>query len=117
MMSQSASQSAIFYRDVKLSRKVWTIRDIEGFPAPMNSEGKRAMPFWSSKSRAEIIIKSISAYNGFEPVELSLNDFYKKWLPGLIKDELLVGVNWSGNKVIGYDLNPENIIDWLDKIN
>ncbi len=33
----SASQAAAFYREVARTRKVWTVRDAGGYPAPENS--------------------------------------------------------------------------------
>jgi Protein of unknown function (DUF2750) len=51
-MTQAASQAAVFYRNLVRDRRVWTIFDDGGYPAPMTSSG-RAMPFWSSKARAE----------------------------------------------------------------
>jgi len=106
-MSQSSSQASSFYIEVAVSRKVWTVRDSGGFPAPLNSEGKRSQPFWSSLSRVQKIIKNVSAYSMFEPVEISWEDFTKKWVPGLSRDGVLVGVNWSGNSATGYDIQPE----------
>jgi hypothetical protein len=85
------------------------MRDAAGFPAPMTSDGKRAQPFWSSRSRVEHIIKSAPAYEGFEPVRVTWEDFCAKWVPGLTKDGYLVGVNWSGQRVVGYDLEPINV--------
>ena len=108
-MSQSASQASIFYKEVARTRKVWTVRDKEGFPAPKNSEGKRSQPFWSSLSRVENIIDSVEAYRNFEPVELSWDVFSKKWVPGLTKDKILIGVNLSGSKATGYDIEPEKV--------
>ena len=108
-MSQSASQAAVFYRQVAKEKKLWTVKDIGGFPAPKASTGERTMPFWSSLSRVQKIIKTVPAYAGFEPHEISLEDFTNKWIPGLIKDETLVGVNWSGAKAAGYDLEPESV--------
>ena len=105
-MSQSSSQATQFYTEVAKNRKLYTIRDKEGFPAPINSEGERAQPFWSSKSRVEIIIKNVKAYSGFEVVELEWDIFTERWVPGLTKDKILVGVNWSGENVTGYDIQP-----------
>ena len=107
-MSASASQAAAFYRDVAEKKVLWTVRDADGFPAPKGSDGARAQPFWSSRSRVETIIKKVPAYSGFTPVEISWEDFVRKWVPGLSKDGLKVGVNWSGSRAIGYDLNPED---------
>ena len=108
-MSQAASQAWAFYRDVAKNRKVWTIRDAGGFPAPKASDGSRAQPFWSSLSRVQRIIKTAPAYTGFQPHEISWEDFCAKWVPGLSKDSIKVGVNWSGAKVIGYDIEAEKL--------
>ena len=109
LMSQSASQAAAFYRQVAKEGKVWTVRDSGGFPAPISSSGQRAQPFWSSLTRVEKIIKTVPAYAAFEPYVISWDDFAKKWVPGLTHDKILVGVNWSGLRAVGYDLEPETV--------
>ena len=108
-MSQATSQAAIFYREVAATGRLWTIHDAEGFPAPMNAEGKRAAPFWSSLARVEKIIASVPAYAGFEPLELSWPVFEQRWVPGLSRDGILVGINWSGSRVTGYDVEPQQV--------
>jgi hypothetical protein len=106
-MSQASSQAWAFYRDVAKSRVVWTIRDAGGYPAPKTQEGRRAQPFWSTRSRVERIIKSVPAYAGFAPEEIPWETFCSTWVPGLTRDGLLVGVNWSGKRAVGYDMEPE----------
>ena len=113
-MGQSAPQAHAFYRDVAKTRIVWTIKDSGGYPAPMTSSGKRSHPFWSSESRIRRIQKLAPAYAGFELVEISWQDFRDEWLPGLEKDGLLVGVNWSGKDVTGYDLDPAWVRDAIE---
>ena len=44
-------------------------------------------------------------------VELSLDVFLDDWLPGMQKDGLLVGVNWSGERAKGYDVEPEVVAE------
>ena len=107
-MSQAASQAAAFYRDVAKNRSVWTIRDEGGFPAPVG-DGGRVQPFWSSLSRVQRVIKTVPAYAGFSPHEISWEDFRVKWVPGLTKDGLKVGVNWSGPRAVGYDAEPDMV--------
>lgn len=92
-----------------MSRIVWTVRDKLGFPAPINADGKRSQPFWSSKSRVERIIKNVAAYAGFEPYEISWEDFCSTWVPELTSAECLVGVNWSGKLAVCYDIEPERL--------
>jgi hypothetical protein len=108
-MSQAASQAWAFYREVATNGTLWTVRDEDGFPAPMTASGRRAQPFWSSRSRVEKIIKSVPAYAGFHPHEINWTEFCNKWVPGMTRDGLLVGVNWSGQRAIGYDLEPQDL--------
>jgi len=108
-MTQASSQAWAFYREVAQKREAWTLRDAGGFPEPMTSAGKRAMPFWSSRSRVEKIIKTVPAYRGFEPYGLTWQEFCDKWLPDLEKDGVLAGVNWSGAHALGYDIEPSRL--------
>lgn len=108
-VSQAASQAAAFYRQSVENDAVWTVRDEGGYPAPKNHEGRRAQPFWSSRSRVARTIKSVPAYKGFEPEEIPLNVFLDKWVPVLESEGLLVGVNWSGPRATGYDLEPQAV--------
>jgi hypothetical protein len=108
-MSQAASQAEAFYREVATQLVVWTLRDHAGFPAPRTSTGQRAQPFWSSRERVEKIINTVPAYAGFEPVEISWATFRDAWIPGMTRDGLLVGINWSGERATGYDLLPADV--------
>jgi hypothetical protein len=109
-MSNVANHAADFYKQVAVTGALWTLRDSGGFPAPANQEGRRAQPFWSSLSRVSLIIQNTLAYKGFEPVEISWQAFKEKWAPGLTKDGVLVGVNWSGINARGYDLAPSQVV-------
>jgi len=102
-MSVSAAQADAFYREVVEHSTVWGVRDTDGFPAPETPEG-RAMPFWSLKSRAERIVAAVPAFAGFEVVGMPLDEWRARWLPGLQRDGIRVGLNWSGDSARGLDL-------------
>ncbi|WP_082805343.1 DUF2750 domain-containing protein [Pseudomonas sp. BMS12] len=108
-MSIAAVHTSAFYREVAKSGFVWGIRDEAGFPAPLGSDGARAMPFWSSESRALKIIQNLPAYGGFTPVAIEWSIFCERWVPGLTQDGLLVGVNWSGQAASGYEIQPLSV--------
>jgi hypothetical protein len=108
-MTVSAAQASAFYAEAIREGSVWAVRDEGGFPAPMNADGFRAMPFWSLRSRAERIISTAPAYQGFSPVEIPLTEFRDRWLPRLEADGLRVGVNWSGVRATGHDLDPPGV--------
>lgn len=110
---QSASQAAAFYREVSERGLVWTIRDKDGFPAPLNASGERAQPFWSSRARVERIIATVAAYRGFTPIEIKLDVFLERWVPGLTRDGILVGVNWTGDRATGYDIAPAQVAECI----
>jgi len=108
-MTTSAAQADAFYREVLANCTVWAIEDSEGFPAPINSDGRRSMPFWSKQSRAEGVISKVTAYRGFSVVAVPLDEWRERWLPGLTKDGILIGLNWSGSRAIGYDSDPDDV--------
>ena len=108
-MSQAGSQAWAFYREVARSGIVWTTRDEGGFPAPPNPYGRRAQPFWSSRKRVEKIIESVPTYAHFEPYKLTWTEFAQKWVPNLTRTKMLVGVNWTGKRAVGFDLEPVGV--------
>jgi hypothetical protein len=105
-MSISSAHAASFFDEIIREGQVWTIRDSEGIPAPYGSDGKRAMPFWSLASRAETVINSVSAYAEFTTVAIPLIEWRSRWIEGLERDGLLVGLNWSGARATGFDVEP-----------
>ncbi len=109
-MGQSASQAHAFYRDVAKNRVVWALRDEGGYVASTNSSGQNVMPFWSSSSRAIKTKNNVPAYSNMEPDEIDWKDFQSKWLPGLKNDGYLVGLNWSGEYAVGYDVDPDFVL-------
>jgi hypothetical protein len=108
-VSTSAAQAQAFFDELGSDGPVWTIEDDGGVAAPMGGSGRRVMPFWSRQSRAEQIIRTVRAYEGFRPLEISREHFESRWLPGLQRDGLLAGVNWSGAGATGYDLAPDEV--------
>lgn len=69
------------------------------------------MPLWSSLSRVQTIIRTVPAYAGFRPKEISFAEFAQEHLPDLKARRMLVGVNWSGKNAVGYDLEPQDVVD------
>lgn len=112
-MSTSAAHADAFFDEVQRLGEVWAVRDKNGFPAPVNADGVRSMPFWSLASRARKIQSTVPAYRGFEVVSIPLDDWRSRWLPGLERDNLLIGLNWSGARATGYDVLPADALSSL----
>ena len=107
-MSSSAAHADAFYDEVLEHEVVWAVRDGDGFPVP-ETPGGRAMPFWSLRTRAERVVGAVAAYAGFEVVPVPLEEWRARWLPGLARDGLLVGLNWSGAGATGFDVAPADV--------
>jgi hypothetical protein len=112
-MSISSINADAFVSEVLEGARVWGIRDKGGFPTSTNASGETAMPFWSSEKRVMAAINTSPAYRDFEPVPIELSEFVERWLPGLKKDGLHCGLNWSGKRATGYDLTPADVLTRL----
>ena len=108
-MSVAAAHAAAFFEEVRENQLVWSVRDAAGFPTSTNPSGEVAMPFWSLESRAQAVIASMAAYSGFVPHRIALQEFSSRWLDGLERDGVRVGLNWSGDRATGYDLHPAEV--------
>jgi hypothetical protein len=108
-MGQAASQATAFYREIAASRIAWTIRDSDGYPAPITASGHWAQPFWSTRARAARIVSTVAAYRGFAVEEVAWEDLRDRHLPDLAKSGLLVGVNWTGTRATGFDVDPAQL--------
>ena len=108
-MTIAAAMADAFYREFLEHGRVFAVRDEDGFPAPKNQDGQRAAPFWSRRSRAEKVVATVPAYADLTVVEIAEDEWLERWLPGLEADGLLVGLNWSGKRAMGYDLSVADL--------
>ncbi len=113
LVSVSAAHADAFYAETLAAGEVWSVRDSGGVPAPVNSGDQRAMPFWSKRSRAERVTQTVQAFAEFELFAIPLDEWRGRWLPGLRRDGLLVGLNWSGTRASGYDVTPDEVEESL----
>ncbi|MER2261569.1 MAG: DUF2750 domain-containing protein [Psychrobacillus sp.] len=56
-------------------------------------------------------IENVTDYNGFQPYEIGFDEFLNRWLIGLEKDGLYLGVNGSGQRATVYDINPKMVLE------
>ncbi|GEM_PF-3375748 len=106
-----------FYREVAAERQIYTILDEQGIPTPKNAEGEQVMPFWSSETKAADFILQNSGYQGFKPFAVEWDLFADKWVLGIARDDLLVGLNWqqaeAENCVTEIELLLKGVIECL----
>src|SRR2546430_11692898 len=110
-VSQSASQAAAFFREVARHRLVWCVCDDQGSPAPKTSSGKRAVPYWSSRARAQRAGEIWAG--GLRPVSVALEAWRTDELPELADEDYLVGINWTGPRLVGWDFTVPQVLNRL----
>lgn len=107
-MSNAASQYSQFKKQVVQEGQVFTFTS-QGEYLVYLVEGREVIPFWSSRRRLETIRKSFPKYQHYEISEMSLADFLQ-WLPRLEEQGIHIGTNWSGQRLIGYDVSVQDLI-------
>jgi hypothetical protein len=114
-MSLSGAHRAAFRREAPQEGRVFSIRDEGGYPITRDDDGYRALPFWSKSSRAQRVIGQVPAFAGFDVVDIPLDDWLDRWLPGLEREGVLVGLNWAGPRATGYDLPALSVATWMSE--
>ena len=105
--STAALQYDEFKRQVAEERKVFTFTNVGKYLAyPVR--GHEVIPFWSSHSRIVTVKKSHSQYQRYEITEMGLDEFIQ-WFPQLAAEGIHIGINWSGKRLIGYDISIQHL--------
>ena len=110
-VSQSGSQAAAFFKELARHHVVWFVRDDQGSPAPKTSSGERAMPYWSSKARAQ---RAADIWgNDLRVVSTPLETWRTRDLPDLANEGYRVGINWTGPRLVGWDFTVPEVLNRL----
>jgi hypothetical protein len=111
-MSIAAAQFSQFKEQAVREGKVFTFTN-GGEYLVFSVDGKEVIPFWSSQRRTETIQKSFPKYRAYEITEMSLAEFLQ-WLPQLSQEQIHIGTNWSGKRLVGYDVSAQHLLAGLD---
>ena len=119
-MSTAAIHTSKFYEQAVSDGKVFTFDDGDGYLVfPM--DGAEVVPFWSSRTRLEKIKKDHPKHSRREITEETLTVFMTDTLPFLEKEGIRVGVNWSGQRLTGFNVTVadprKNLQHWIDRRN
>jgi hypothetical protein len=101
-MSIAAAQYAKFMDQVAFERRAFSFTADDELLIYRSGNGD-TVPFWSSRSRLETIRRRLPKYGAYSLTEFSLGEFYDA-LERLEAEGLLVGVNWSGEQLTGYNV-------------
>jgi len=106
-MSAAGSQYDRFCSDVVRNQRVFTFTS-SGDLLVMPVHGHEVVPFWSSLERLKQTVKRHPKYAAYEMTEMGFEEF-QKWLDQLSDEGVLVGVNWSGARLTGYDVSVTDL--------
>jgi hypothetical protein len=117
-MSISAAQASKFYEQAVRDGRVFTLESPDGFLVfPIRDI--EVIPFWSSRSRVEKIQSTMPEYARYSIHEKAFTEFYEETLPWLEEQRIHIGVNWSGERLSGYDVSVSDLRasleHWMEK--
>lgn len=110
-MSQSGSQAAAFFRDVRRNSVIWLVRNDDGSPTHLSADGTRSLPFWSTSARAQRAAKIWGA--GLRVASMPLDIWCDHVLPDAARDGIMIGINWSGPRLVGWSFTPRDVVNRL----
>ena len=117
-MSFAAAQYEKFMEQAVTEERVFTFTDggeLLVYPARTGE----TVPFWSSRSRLETVQHRLPKYGQWQITEMSLSEFWRR-LDQLEREGVQVGVNWSGERLAGYNIPVPDLREalayWVGKL-
>ncbi len=117
-MSTAAAQYDKFREQAVAEERVFTFMD-DGQLLVYPVQAGETVPFWSSRSRLETIQRRLPKYRQWQIAEMPFAEFWKR-LDELERERVQVGVNWSGERLVGYNVAVgdlrEGLRYWIDRL-
>jgi hypothetical protein len=102
-----------FVRTVAEQGAAYTFQTGGEYPIfPMH--GAEVIPFWSSQALAKQVQKDHAEYRKFKIVRVDIEQLFGSLLPDMADEGVLIGLNWSGRELLGFDQSAEDLLAALD---
>ncbi|MET9457496.1 DUF2750 domain-containing protein [Streptomyces canus] len=98
-------------RTVGSQATVWLVRDGDGSPTHLSADGTRSRPFWSTSPRAQRAAKIWG--HGLRVESMPLDTWCDRVRPDAARDGLVIGINWSGPRLVGWSFTPNEVLNRL----
>ena len=102
-MSIAAAQASAFYEQAAKHGSVFTFLEDGNFLV-FSIRGQDVVPFWSSRSRMAKVQAVHPKYARYAVEEIPLAQFLGETLGLMEAEGIHIGVNWSGKRLVGYDV-------------
>ncbi len=100
-----------FVRKVSDFEEVWGLFD-DGWTTSETDDGAKVISFWPEQAFADKC--AVEQWSSYLPKVISLSDFIEKWLPGMEKDGVLMGIfQTPENKAVV--LAPSELLEMLNE--
>ena len=107
-MSVAAAQYSKFCEQVVSEARAFTfVENGDLLVYPLG--GREVVPFWSSRRRLVTIQKRMPKFKAFAIAEFTFADFLQR-LTELSAHGIHIGVNWSGERLSGYDVSVAELL-------
>jgi hypothetical protein len=107
-MADSGIEMDGFFEEAMAGGRVHTFSE-NGNYIVYEVKGSEIIPFWSSLARMEAIRSEIPKYAKFGIQTLELPAFLSEMLSRMDEEGILVGLNWTGNRLTGFNAEPEEV--------
>lgn len=111
-MSSAGAQANKFYEEVSKNRSLWFAENARGTALEFDvRDNLVSFPLWSSRSRIARLRKlNPDLLDDFTAREISWISFKEDLVPILRDKERMIGVNYSGKKLSGFDISIDAVI-------
>ena len=103
-----------FVSTVAQQGEAFTFLTGEDYPIFTMHEAE-VMPFWSSRKLAEQVQRDHAEYREFKIARVEFDRLHQTILPEMAEQGVLIGVNWSGKELMGFDQSADELLDALDE--
>ena len=115
----AGTQANKFYEEVYENKCLWFAENSTGTALEFDlSEERVSFPLWSSESRI-LRLKKLNSelLNDFKPRKISWDSFIDILVPILESKKRLVGVNYSGQNLSGFDMSIDQLVRQVEAFN
>jgi hypothetical protein len=106
-----------FFREVAASGELFAVEHEGRGPVDFHlAGGTHARVFWSARSRALAMVEGPLRRSGLVIVTHHWPEFRDAIVPELKARDLLVGVNWSGVRARGGNLEPDTVVQGVEAL-
>ncbi|MDH3590987.1 MAG: DUF2750 domain-containing protein [Planctomycetota bacterium] len=105
--AEAEAEYQVFLTALSEQRPVWALRNDDGWATwAVEEDEPRIVPFWSTRERAQ---SGAAVFAGYEPEQVSAQEFLADWLPALRDRGLFIGVNLNA-AMAGLDVAPDELL-------